>query len=219
MTETLLRELALQIVQQGLIENWKLYAILLGLLFLSTTAGIFLVKYLGRRAEVYATRSDLHEVLRQLKATTELTEQVKAAVSHADWIAREWKAIRRAKLEELVESAISLPQWLDHQRSVSFFHAEQKKPSPPADRVSMLTALYFPELEAEAATIVQAQNVAHAWITKIGHESHQKANLSEREKLLKNGVTEWLPLHSAAISAVNQVKTKAASVMKEMRGA
>lgn len=219
MTETLLRELALEIVQQGLIENWKLYAILLSLLFLSTAAGIFLVKYLGKRAEAYATRSDLHEILHQLKATTELTEQVKAAVSHADWMAREWKAIRRAKLEELVESAISLPQWLDHQRSVSFFHVEHKKPSPPADRVSMLTALYFPELEGEAVALVHAQNVAHAWITNIGHESHQKASLSEREMLLIKGVPEWLPLHSAAISAVTQVKAKAASVMLEMRSA
>src|SRR6266568_1404061 len=171
MTETLTRELVLQIVQQGLIENWRFYAILLSLLFLSTAAGVFLVKYLGKRAEVYATRSDLHEVLRQLKATTELTEQVKVAVSHADWLAREWKAIRRSKLEELVESAISLTQWLDHQRSVSFFQVEQKNPAPPADRVDMLTSLYFPELEVESAALIHAQNAAYAWITSIASKS------------------------------------------------
>ena len=82
-------------------------------------------------------------MLRQLEATTKITEQVKVAVSHEDWIAREWKAIRRTKLEELVETAVSLTRWLDHQRSVLFFSVEQKSPEPPGDRVSMLVALYF----------------------------------------------------------------------------
>jgi hypothetical protein len=216
-TETLTSELALQIVQQGLIENWKFYAIFLGLLLLSSAARILLDKYLGKRAEVYATRSDLDEIVRQLKATTELTEQVKAAVSHADWLAREWKAIRRTKLEELVVSAISLTQWLDHQRSVSFFQLEQKNPAPPADRVDMLTSLYFPELRSESAALVHAQNAAHAWITSVASKSLLTSSMSEREAVLLGASPEWLPLHGAARSAVAQVKAKAASVMVEMR--
>lgn len=217
MNENLSRELALQIVQQGLVENWKFYAILLGLLFLSTAASVFVVKYLGKRAEVYATRSDLQEVLRQLKETTELTEQVKVAVSHADWLAREWKAIRRTKLETLVETAISLTQWLDHQRSVSFFQAEQKYPTPPADRVDMLVALYFPELESESTALLRAQNVAYAWITDMAAKS-ARTEVSKREALLVGGLPEWGPLHSAAMTAVIQIKAKATLVMREMRG-
>ena len=59
MADAVLRDVAREIVQQGLLENWRFYLILLGLLLLSTAGGVFVTKYFGKRAELYATRSDL----------------------------------------------------------------------------------------------------------------------------------------------------------------
>lgn len=219
MTDVLSREIAAKIVQEGLLGNWRFYAILLSLLVIGTVINAFLIRYVGKRADIYATKSDLSEVLRQLKATTELTEQVRIAVSHADWVAREWKTVRREKLEELLESTISLIQWLDHQRSVWISQSEQKNPAPPADRVAMLTALYFPELENESNSLMHTQNQAYAWITATGSKALQTDNLVAREAFLMKALPEWLPLYNAATSAVFRVKVKAASVMSQMRDA
>ena len=124
MNESLIREVANQVVQESLLQNWWLYAVILAITLLTVCTSTLLKRYFEKRGEVLATSADLQEILRQLKSTTEVAEQVRAAVSHADWAAREWKTIRRTKLEELVEVSLSLEAWLDEQRSAWLFPRE-----------------------------------------------------------------------------------------------
>lgn len=108
MNETLIREIADSIIRTQLLENWQLYAILGCLVFLTSVAGNWVGSYIKKRAETYATKADLQEVLEQIRATTNATEQVRVSVSHADWVSKEWKTIRRLKLEELLLTVYSL---------------------------------------------------------------------------------------------------------------
>lgn len=217
MTDSILREIAEKVAQEAILQNWKLYALLIGLTLISIVANAFITKYFEKRGESYATKSDLTEILRQLKQTTEVTEQVRAAISHADWLSREWKVLRRTKLEELVQSAISLEQWLNQQRSVWFFGSEEKDPSPPTGHVSMITTLYFPELEQESAALAASQLNAYLWIVNTGRRALDAGSIEEKGVMLTQAATEWSPLYGSVMNAISQVKQKASVVMQEMQ--
>jgi len=112
MQPDLIREIAEQIVREQFLLNWKVYALICGLGLVAGAAGYWLAPYLKKRAELYATKADMHEVLKQLEETTKVTEQVRVTVSHADWVTREWRTVRRIKLEELINlsSAVDAPR-------------------------------------------------------------------------------------------------------------
>lgn len=218
MNEPLIREIANQVVQESILQNWKVYSVLAALAVLAICAGAFLTRYFEKRGELLATSADLQEVLRQLKSTTEVAEQVRATVSHADWATREWKTVRRTKLEELVEASLSLEAWLDQQRSAWFFPSEARRGGrPPTDRTSMLAALYFPELERASASLEDAQRKAYAWIVNASVRATEIADVGARGRFFEQMRPEWLPLYQAARSAVEQAKTEASVLMRQIR--
>lgn len=220
MSEQLIREIALKIVQEGLLENWKFYGFILALLLLAGVASAFIGNYIRKRAETYATKADLNEVLRQVQKTTEVTEQVRAAVSHADWASREWKTLRRVKLEELLESAFAIDSWLDNQKAVWLFQKESKSLQSPTDKVSMLATLYFPELSKEVSALVLAQQQAVLWIVGTGQKGNEVAHdLAARQAVFNAVLPEWTPLYKAVLEATSIVQSKAAALMGEIVGA
>ncbi len=111
MREALIKEIALQVVQQGLLSNWLFYAVILAVSLVSGVIGAYLSKYSGKRGEQAAIKADFKEILKQLQVTTKISKEVRSAVSHTDLVALEWKTIRRIKLEELVNSAMSVKDW------------------------------------------------------------------------------------------------------------
>ncbi len=210
MNESLIREVANQVVQQSLLQNWRLYVVLLALALLAICANALLRRYFEKRGELLATNADLQEILRQLKSTTEVAEQVRAAVSHADWAAREWKTIRRIKLEELVEVSLSLEAWLDEQRSAWFFPGEKACGGrSPTDRVSMLSALYFPELAQVSTSLENAEHRAYAWIVNVAARAMQIPDIQTRGNYYEQVRPEWEPLYKEVRVAVKKTKTEA----------
>ena len=194
MQEQLIREIALQIVREQFFENWMLYALVAALALLSSVAGAFLVNYVRKRAETYATKADLDEVLRQIRKTTEVTEEVRTSISHADWVTREWKSIRRTKLEELLEQTYATEHWLDQQRGMWMFQKEDKSLPSPADKVSQLTTLYFPELAEESRLLALAQREAFSWIIDTAQKSLAAGNdITARQAVYTNSLPEWNP--------------------------
>lgn len=218
MNESLIREVANHVVQESLLQNWRLYAVLLALALLAVCANALLTRYFEKRGEVLATSADLQEVLRQLKSTTEVAEQVRAAVTHADWVAREWKTVRRTKLEELVEVSLSLEAWLDEQRSAWFFPSEKARGGrSPTDRVSMLSALYFPELEQVSTSLENSERRAYAWIVDVAVRAMQIPDVQARGTHYEEVRLEWLPLYQEVRVAVANTKTEASVLMQQMR--
>jgi len=126
MSEALVREIAQQIVREQLLENWLFYGILLAVLLIGSVASAFIGSYIRKRGETYATKADLAELVAQLRATTQAAEEIKTAIAHTDWTAKEWKTIRRIKLEELVGAVYSLREWLEKETQVRIY---EEKPT------------------------------------------------------------------------------------------
>jgi hypothetical protein len=155
MSEALIREIAERIVNEQLLLNWRFYLALLGVAIISSAVVAYAGAYLRKRGEAYATKADFAELLKQLKATTTAAEEAKTLISHADWSSREWKTIRRVKLEEILSSVYALENWviqklthlMDNKLVISSLY------EAPLSQLRQLCALYFPELQPEVQAI------------------------------------------------------------------
>ncbi len=222
LNETVLKDIALQIVQQGILSNWQFYAFLLALSLISGAIGAFLSKYVGKRGETAAVDADLKKILRQLEKTTEVAEQVRSKVDHADWVAREWKTIRRVKLEELVKSAISVEHWLDKQCSAcrESSYKEIEGSNSPAKQTEMIAALYFPEIQEQSKKLVHTTSMAIVWMNKKAHEINKISNENKTQTTIwikEETTSEWMQHWNAVSAAISEIKTKAAEIMRDMQ--
>lgn len=144
-------------------------------------------------------------------------------VDHADWVAREWKTIRRVKLEELVQSAIAVKHWSS--KDLSFDRQDRqdaKSESCPAYHVAMIAKLYFPEIQNESERLVKAVGDAQAWQSNKTVEIYlqsrdepkkQRANLWHSPEVL----LERNELFTGITKAIKAVEEKAAEIMRNMQ--
>ncbi|PKO25268.1 MAG: hypothetical protein CVU35_04970 [Betaproteobacteria bacterium HGW-Betaproteobacteria-8] len=164
MSETLIREIAEQILREEILLNWQFYLLVLAMMLIGTIASTFLASYIRKRAESYATKADLEQLILQLRATTEAAEEIKTAISHSDWSIREWKTLRRVKLEELVESVYAVRPWLKKEINACIFDDPMdSEENSPMWKIELISHLYFPELTGEINTLKQTY-----WIAAYG---------------------------------------------------
>lgn len=108
--------------------------------------GAWLSGYGRRKGENLATKEDHDELLRQIKSNTLTVEGIKIDLAATDWITKEWKTLRRQKLEELITSMVAL---CDHQQALQdsaiFNHGERPANIDLYPKITMLSELYFPE--------------------------------------------------------------------------
>lgn len=130
------------------------YPALIGIQFLvvlvaavvGTLFGAWFSGYGKKKGENLATKEDHHELLRQIKINTSTVEEIKFDLAASDWMTKEWKTLRRQKLEEMIATMISL---CDHQKSLQdsliFEHGERPANVDIFPRITMLCEIYFPE--------------------------------------------------------------------------
>jgi len=220
MNAELVREIADQIVREQLLLNWRFYALIGAMSLVSGVIGNWLSSYMKKRAETYATKADMQEVLRQIEATTKATEQVRVAVSHADWVAREWRTTRRTKLEELLAAVYALERWLEMQQSKWIYKEPGTYDQAPMDKVSLLANLYFPELKAEIEQVVLTHRRAYSAILATARKTTAAHhNLPDYEAAMQEFVQQWQPVCEAARRAIVVLEAKCSSLMRDVAGA
>jgi hypothetical protein len=97
MNETLIAEIAHQIVEGEILYNWRFYLTIFGLVVVGTVPSSFLVAYFRTRGERYATKADFDGLLNELRETTRATEGIKQNISHDAWLKqRKWELRREA---------------------------------------------------------------------------------------------------------------------------
>jgi hypothetical protein len=231
MREALIKEIALQVVQQGLLSNWLFYAVILALSLVSGVIGAYLSKYFGKRGETAATKADFDEIIRQLKKTTEASEEVRSAVSHADWVAREWKTIRRIKLEELVDSAVSVKAWsanlllaygdiVNGHRVPDEIKIENRRigfaPPHQAEKTFTISVLYFSDIQTQLPEMCQSllneSLTMQKLISKASRESYEK------NRFINPPEFGWEKQNIILLNAIDEIKTEAAKIMKDICG-
>ena len=150
MSESLIREIANEVLRDGLAQSWWTYAVLVALAVVSGAVAAFVTTYLRKRAETFATKADFDELLRQVRASTEASESVKSTIAKSDWTDREWRTLRRVKLEELLTAMHEATHWLDKEMDARFFNEPMPSERSPVWKVDVLSTLYFPEIRSES---------------------------------------------------------------------
>lgn len=160
MTIELATRIADEVANRAFLQNIYFWLALLACAIISFIAAYF-GSYMRKKGENLATKEDFDVLLDQLQATTRTTELIKTEVSSADWSSREFKRIRREKIEVLFQAVLDVEQWRDQARAHYLFGAEMSLPVRPTDRARMLQKLYFPELRAPIGALSLALQASH----------------------------------------------------------
>jgi hypothetical protein len=141
-----------QILQGNATSNWEYWLLVLAFLICYTAIYNFIKPYVTKRGEALATQSDFQLLLKQLEIQTKATEQISADISHQDWTLKEYKTLRRNKLEKLVELSINLPEEMFKQY-VKVLAETDHKNTNPINELQMIKSLYFPEMRESVAEL------------------------------------------------------------------
>src|SRR6266403_4090983 len=102
MDQATIQEIAHAVAREAYAPYWA--QLVVGIVLTRVVAGLaaYFGAYLKRKGENFATKEDFDNLRAQLQTNTRVVEEIKSEFGQRDWAAREWAAIRRAKLEELV---------------------------------------------------------------------------------------------------------------------
>lgn len=122
-------------------------------------ATAFLGAYAKKRGETSASKHDIELIMEELRRTTRVAEEVKAAISFRDWHTRESVALKRNKLELLYDCVWlhddEMSIWWKH-RALGLDGTAPATPSAGIARIVGLASFYFPTLKAPALTYASA---------------------------------------------------------------
>jgi hypothetical protein len=219
MNEAMLREIAEQIAKEQILLQWPVYALMFAIALVLGFGTAYLQAYARKRGESFATKADFHELLTQLKATTAVAEEVKASVSHADWVARERRTLRRLKLEELLQAVHELQLWQEDERVKRIFGSTKDHGTSPLPKIERLTGLYFPELRIEVQEFCQSHRRLSITLLKSQQDlSAASKDLQAHKALLENFSTDWLREYQSQLSLVSTIEAKAREIMIDLVG-
>ena len=151
MDKELIREVANAVFMQELLTNWHIYALMACMWLIFKFLDALIGPYVTRRAEALATKVDFENAMVQIRATTKATEAIRVQITKTDWLDKEWRTIRRVKLEELLTSANRMRDYITNLR----IDNKVDIASDSSDTLTTLCALYFPELRPEVSDLFE----------------------------------------------------------------
>jgi hypothetical protein len=221
MDQETIQKLAAEIVRYLPSYPWGLLAVQVVLTLLAAAAGAFFGEYFKTRGKNFATKADFDSLLEQLRANTELVEGIKAEVGQKDWAKREYRNVRRIKLEELLVKKGDCDAYLDRLRAKTI-EAEYLNDRQPDSDLRMLAALYFPELHDAVGSCVKVFREE----LSLGHEAFAELMVAkqitgELDLPTHHGITtkyveNLKPIWDASNTADQHLKTAAAKLLREI---
>lgn len=145
MTPTMIAELARKIVEQQVQQEWWFYLMLLALIFLAAFFGSVVRGYATDVGKFKAIERNYEAVLEQLRKSTSATTQIQLALNHQDWSSREFKTLRREKLEGVVFILYEVREAASKMVTEDA-DAVTETESTSLNKLVALVGLYFPEL-------------------------------------------------------------------------
>jgi len=220
MNDKLIREIAIQVFNEQIVENWKFYLIILALCFISSAIGSFLSSYFKKRGEHIAVKSDFDNLSNQLKKNTELVENVKATVNHSDWTQREWKTLRRVKLEELLTTLHSVMSWIEKDHSLMKESGEGNEAPMPLNSTVTIARLYFPELYDEVRSFHISTNQYRLAVNTLLQEIYFSSTVKPDLEKHNAACAEYLDLfehHNIKLGLnIQRIEEKSSVLMTEI---
>lgn len=217
MDTALLQDLAQQVIKDGILLNWRFYLILILIQSASALLMDIAKRYFGKRSETAATKADFEEILRQLRTSTQTTEEIKTTLAHKDWSVKEYKTLRRTKLEKLMSAVFEVDQSTNLLTSFALLDAPLEDIQPVHNKIRLISKLYFPELYPATEQLFFAHNAMLSWAI---NERKTLQQLNPGSPQYEEIQSQALPLsrnHSLAVSsAVRVVEKHAEGLMKEI---
>ncbi len=215
MNSELIREVAAAIVAEQILLNWQFYSLIAAISLVVHVLGTAVGTYFGKRAETKAIAASLDEILRQLKATTQVAEGVRLQLAKADWMDKEWRTIRRVKLEELLATANhmvdGIPTGFSIEGDVSL--------AADGERLNLLCTLYFPDLRDGVSRVYVAhkQCVIHYIDNcKLWRAASNANDIPTAVQIYKSFGESRKPYYIELINAKAELEKQAAQRMLEI---
>jgi len=145
MSEDLIKALAQQVINESIVNNLGFYALMFFIALVATAISSFLVSYVKKRGEAYATKQDFQHILNELKQSTEATENIRSEINARFSHEQERKRLLREKIECVIDLAYSLELWFEQSRTEALSGKPFNTNSSPLPRLEMLVSIYFVE--------------------------------------------------------------------------
>ena len=146
MNDAAIALLANEILKQLIFQNWKIYLLMAAIWLLSFFIQKWILSYVSERGRAAGIAADFKTIIKNLEKTTDISKSIELKLSHEDWIAREYRVIRRTKLEELMLAVYATEAWSEKAITLTHHTEDFDVASSPITKVTMLALLYFPEM-------------------------------------------------------------------------
>lgn len=179
MDQETIRAIADQVANQTILTSWKVWSLQFALWIVGTALAAFAGAFFAKRGEHKAIQADFQSLKNQLKENTIAVKMIETEIGHSDWAAREWKTLRRIKLEELLSLNEELLQWV--YESVSA--AKETGVIPSLFKAHTLGLLYFPELQL---TINQLLEDTLSFQLECGNYARSSSQPEQKRKEIRD---------------------------------
>ncbi|WP_444936533.1 hypothetical protein ACJJIW_01515 [Microbulbifer sp. JMSA004] len=143
------RELALEIFNESILQNWYFYLLILLLSIVGAYIASMVKGFSKEKSKYLAIKASLRAIEKKIEITTKTSESIKTSIEHDFWRKRENESIRKKKLEEYYPCISSLNKNLNLELMSKLLNADVDYDECSFEKATMIQALYLPELIEE----------------------------------------------------------------------
>lgn len=208
-SETVIRTIASEIMNQTIWENYKFYLLVFAISLVSGAIVAFSVPYLKQRGKNLATKADFEEILRQLKLTTTLAEGIKSDINLKLEEEHNIRALSREKMEALFEQTFELELWLEQAREKAKVGLQSDNHACPIAKIEMYQLIYFKEIIVEMVALKIATFEMMVWILRLADKVSETKTENISKEYLNNLIVtdEFRKLQAKLEGALNNFRS------------
>lgn len=131
-------------------------------IFSAISAGIsaLSVSYLNEQGRYLAIENNLDTILKEVRLTTEVSEEIKVDLNYGSWRSKELELLKRKKIDEYYSALLSFGNsiiYREESHTLDLKHLETS---------IMIQHLYLPELDKEHGSILSNSTRYMEWLAK-----------------------------------------------------
>lgn len=216
----MLDRIAREMSEGVIIADWKYALVLAFLLILGSFIGGLINSwargYGSQSGKIKSIDKNLSLIQKQLKQSTEMTEQIKSQIEHDGWRKKEKESIRRQKLEEFMQLVHMLPKnYSNAYTNQKLGRIGENFDQFLIDKIRIIQSLYFPELLRSTCILTNACIEFSEWLLD-GNSLKIRALKSGQESDSGEHDEKYLKKLRSLHSAISETEKDAVKVAEEI---
>jgi len=217
--QAIVQEIVQALARELSTPHWASLILTVVLTSIGAAVAAYYGAYLSEKGKNFATKEEFAALASQLRSNTTIVEDIKSEFGQRDWARREFAALRRTKLEELIAALYACRKFVED----GAFHVGKGELLPEPERFdagSLLAALYFPELSLCVHGFMSATR--QTWVLVL--ESTAGAQAVKDAKgdygaALRDFTEKYRTQHSKLCERLAEVEREAGKLMRKITGA